>query len=112
MTRAGSTAHLVSAWTGWFDLAVRSWQMAADAQIVVGLRLARLAVGDAGAAAEAQRMVAEKAKAAVEVQGLLWSAAATGSRQGPKRAVAHLHRRVRANRKRLSKRVTPGRSKS
>jgi hypothetical protein len=99
--RKGGQPRLYGA--SWIDLAFRSWQLAADAQAVVGLRLGRLAFCDAAAVLEAQRMVTEKFLAAAEVQATLVSAALSGSRQGPKRAVAKVHKKVRANRRRLSR---------
>lgn len=92
-------------WTTWFDLAADSWRLGLEAQTVVGLRLAKLATGDAAAAAEAQRMVAEKMLAAAEAQVRAMGDAFAGQgRQTPKRTLALYRRKVRANRKRLSRR--------
>ena len=88
----------------WFALATDSWRLALEAQGVVALRLAKLAAGDAAAALEAQRMVAEKMLAAGEIQAMTASALLAGRGRGaPKKAVAHLRRKVRANRRRLSR---------
>ena len=87
-----------------FALNLRAWNLAADAQAVVALRLARLALGNAAAADEAWLMITEKMKAAAEVHVMLSSAALTGSPHGPRRAMEHVHKQVRANRRRLSSR--------
>lgn len=92
-------------WSKWFDLAAESWRLGLEAQTVVGLRLAKLAVGDAAAAAEAQRMVTEKVMAAAEAQTAAATALLTGqARHTPKRTLALYRRKVRANRRRLSRR--------
>jgi hypothetical protein len=68
------------------------------------MRTARLALGGAAAQAEAQRMVSEKALAAIALtadfaSGKLGSTPETIAR----RTVAHYSKHVRANRRRLSK---------
>jgi len=75
-----------------------------EAQTVVALRLMKLAAGGRAAEREAQRMVAEKIDAAAVANahlaaGLLSGAPAAGQRK----ALAHYRRKVRANRRRLSK---------
>lgn len=92
-------------WNAWFDLAADSWRLGLEAQTVVGLRLAKLAAGDAAAALEAQRMVTEKVMAAAEAQTQAMGDIMTGqTRHTPKKTVALYRRKVRANRKRLSRR--------
>jgi hypothetical protein len=92
-------------WGGWWDLAADSWRLGLQAQTVVGLRLAKLAVGDAAAAVETQRMVAEKMTAAMEAQVAATTAILSGrSDLAPKRALAVYQRKVGANRRRLSRR--------
>jgi len=94
-----------SVWTQWWELATDSWRLGLEAQAVVGLRLAKLAAGDAAAAAEAQRMVSEKVLAAAEAQARTMSDILAGqARHAPKRNLALYRRKVRANRRRLSRR--------
>lgn len=84
-----------------FDLA----RLGAESWAVIGLRLAKLAAGGPAAAFEAQRMVTEKAIAAVEAQfaaGLAIAAGATHHAAGRK-VLAGYRKRVRANRSRLSR---------
>jgi hypothetical protein len=81
-----------------FDLSLQTMMLGFEAQRVIGLRLAKLAVGDAAAAVEAQLMVTEKVAAFVEASTTL----ATG---GSHKSVIRRYRsHVRANERRLSKR--------
>ena len=73
-----------------------------EAQQVIALRLAKLALGGPAARGEARRMVAEKADAAAKAAGLMTAAALRGrAHAGADQAVRMLRRRVRANKKRL-----------
>ena len=82
-----------------FDLA----RLGAEAWMVVGLRLAKLAAGGPAAALEAQRMVAEKSAAAIEAQFAAGLALATGASHhvAGRKALVGYRRRVKANRRRL-----------
>lgn len=87
-----------------FTLGVEMARLAGEAQAVIALRLARISVGDAAAGTEMVRMVAEKALAAGEASVHLATAAATGRLDNAARDVVVLYRRrVRANRRRLSR---------
>jgi hypothetical protein len=75
-----------------------------EAQSVIGLRLAKAAWGGAAAQDEAQLMVCEKAKAAVDAQAVLAASLISGQGHlGPARAMALYRRRIQANRRRLLK---------
>ncbi len=88
----------------WLKLSVDTFWLGAEASQVVALRMMKLAGGGAGAAAEAQRMVTEKVAAAMAVQTELALGAMSGSpHAGPTKAVALYRRKVRANRRRLSR---------
>lgn len=77
----------------WWDLGM----LAAESQQVMWLRCLRLADGGTAAAAEARRMVSEKvAVATVAGAGVLMGDA-------PGRVVKRYRKKVRANRRRLSK---------
>ncbi|WP_297512559.1 hypothetical protein [uncultured Caulobacter sp.] len=88
----------------WASLAFDTWSLGLEASSVIGLRLMKLAAGGAAAQAEAQLMVGEKLAAGMTLPmlamtgqlGATHAAIASGS-------VAHLRRKVRANRRRLSK---------
>jgi hypothetical protein len=90
--------------SSWRRLAQASWNAGLEAQQVIGLRLARLARGGKPAAAEARRMLAEKAEAAWAAQ-LLAAEAILGGKAAslPARTIALYRRRMRANAKRLAK---------
>ena len=87
----------------WFSLSMDAMCLGLEAQSVIGLRMAKAAWGGASAQDEAQLMLTEKAKAAVDAQFVLASSVMTGEAHlGPARAMALLRRRVQANRRRLS----------
>jgi hypothetical protein len=84
----------------WLDLTLNAAFLGLEAQRVVGLRLMKLAAGDAAAGVEAQRMVTEKVAAFAE-------AAATLAAGGSAHKVLRRYRsHVRANERRL---MRPGR---
>jgi hypothetical protein len=76
-----------------------------DAQPVMFLRCLRIAQGGAKAEAEAMRMMTEKVAALAEAQVTATAAALTGSKKHAiaKRALGVYAKRVRHNRRRLSK---------
>ena len=87
-----------------FTLGMDAWLLGAEAANVIALRTARLALCDADAALEAQRMVAEKGVAAWEL-GVALATGQLGSRPETvaRRTVAHYSKRVRANHRRLTR---------
>jgi hypothetical protein len=95
----------------WLRLSSDIWRAGLEAQQVIGLRLAKLAGGGAAAAAEMNRMVSEKVKAALEAQHTAAKAALTGNAaQIPSRTAALYRRKMRANRQRLNP-AKPSRSR-
>ncbi|KQW71987.1 hypothetical protein ASE17_03695 [Phenylobacterium sp. Root77] len=88
----------------WLKLSIDTFWLGAESSQVVALRMMKLAGGGSGAAAEAQRMVAEKVSAAMAAQTQLALGAMSGSpHAGPAKAVALYRRKVRANRRRLAR---------
>ncbi len=88
----------------WTSLAFDSWSLGLEASTVIGLRMMKLAAGGAAAQAEAELMVSEKVAAGMTLPML----AMTGQlgATGPAIAagsLAHLRKKVRANRRRLAK---------
>lgn len=88
----------------WFAIGMDAWMLGAEAAMVIGLRSVTLAMGGAQARHEARRMVAEK----VEAGAVLGMALATGklgtdAESVTRGTVSHLRKKVRANRKRLSR---------
>ena len=90
-------------WASWSKLWTDAAMMGLEAQQVIALRMWKAASGGVAAVAEAERMVTEKAQAAIDAQRILATSALAGAPHlGPERAVALYRRRVRANRRRLS----------
>jgi hypothetical protein len=90
----------------WFTIARDAARMALDAQSVVALRLAHFARGTEFDWLEAQRMTAEKLEALAQVQ-LATAFSLMSGKRGPaiaKKAIGIYGKRVRANRRRLSRR--------
>lgn len=87
-----------------FALGMDAWLLGAEAASVIALRSAKMALGGAEAQLEAQRMISEKAEAAWDL-GVLMATGGLGQRPETiaRRTVAHYGKRVRANRKRLSR---------
>jgi hypothetical protein len=88
----------------WLSLSFDAWQAGLEAQQVIGLRLARLACGGNSAVVEASRMTSEKLYAMWEAQTVA-SIAALTCKSGliPSRTLALYRRKMRANRKGLSR---------
>lgn len=88
----------------WFGIGMDAWSLGLEASAVVGLRALKIAQGGASGQAEAERMVSEKVEAALDLQlraltgGLGLTPASASAR-----TLAHYRRKVRANRRRLSK---------
>ena len=88
----------------WTRLAVGAWSLGFEASAVIGLRTMKLASGGPNASCEARRMVEEKLQAGLVLQqralagGLGFSAVGAAAK-----TLAHYRRKVRANRRRLSK---------
>lgn len=88
----------------WFALGIDTWQLVGDAAAVIWLRSARLAAGGAQGEREARLMVAEKVAASASLGRKLASGKGGHTPEALARTtVAHYGRRVRANRRRLSK---------
>lgn len=88
----------------WTSLAFDTWALGFEASSVIGLRMLKLAAGGAAAQAEAELMVSEKVAAGVTLPMLAMTgqlgASAPAIASG---SLAHLRKKVRANRRRLSK---------
>ena len=88
----------------WLTLSFRAVQMGIEAQSVVALRMLRFASG--GARSEATRVVAEKVAAAAKAQAVAAAAAVSGRQPHvvAGEALNVYKKRVRANKRRLSRR--------
>lgn len=87
------------AYDAWLRAGMDAWSLGLEASTVVALRTARLAAGGAEAAREAELMVAEKIRAAAELQLALVGATPLG---GTQKALRHYRGKVAANRRRLT----------
>jgi hypothetical protein len=90
----------------WLGLAFKAIELGIEAQSVIALRVMRLAAGGARGRAEASRMVAEKVGALAEAQTAAAAAILTGRREKAVagKVLSTYRKRVRANRRRLSRR--------
>ena len=88
------------AYGAWLRAGMDAWTLGLEASAVVALRTAKLAAGGGEAAREAELMVAEKVRAAVELQAALLGATPLG---GTQLALRHYRGKVAANRRRLSR---------
>ena len=89
----------------WLRLGWDAWTLGVEASSVIGLRTLKIAAGGPAAEAETRRMISEKVEAAAALQSM----AVTGALgfTPPRIAAAtltHYRRKVRANRRRLTKR--------
>ncbi len=88
--------------SSWFGLSMSAMQLGWEAQSVIALRMMKMAAGGAAAQAEAERMITEKTKAALDAQMQIGMSAMSGRLDlAPARAIALYRRRVRANQRRL-----------
>ena len=89
----------------WLRLGWDAWALSLEASTVMGLRTMKIAAGGPAADAEAKRMVSEKVEAAAALQTLaVTGALGFTAPQVAGKTLAHYRRKVRANRRRLSKR--------
>jgi hypothetical protein len=90
----------------WFSLAFKTIELGFEAQNVIALRMMRLAAGGAAASTEAQRMIADKIAAGIEAQAVAISSLAAGHADTvvAGKILRVVKRRVRANKRRLSRR--------
>lgn len=86
------------AYGAWLRAGMDAWSLGAEASTVIGLRMARLAVGGEAASREAQLMIAEKVRAGIELQTALFGATPLAAKQ---KALRHYRGKVSANRRRL-----------
>jgi len=92
-------------WSNWFAVSSQTAMLALEAQSVIALRLMRVAAGGASAQSEMTRMVTENVHALGEAQTAAVVGSVTGrsSRQIAKKVVGVYKKRVRANRRRLTR---------
>jgi hypothetical protein len=88
----------------WLRIGFDAWALAFEASSVIGLRALRIAAGGASAEAETRRMFSEKIEAGMALQVKALSGALGPTAPGAAaRTLQHYRRKVRANRRRLTK---------
>jgi len=88
----------------WLHIGLDAWALGIEASSVITLRTMKIAAGGAAAESESRRMVTEKVDAGVGL-GLKALTGALGFTVPgiAARSISHYRRRVRANRRRLTK---------
>ena len=92
-------------WNDWFALSLQTAKLGWEAQGVMALRVMRMATQPARSQTEARRMVTEKVAALGEAQAVAAAAVIRGgkSHRVAKKVLGVYGKRVRANRRRLTK---------
>lgn len=88
----------------WTRLTFDAWRLTMEANAVIAQRALLFATGGAGAQAEASRMLSEKIDAGLALQALAFTGGLGATpQQAARKTLAHYRRKVRANRRRLSR---------
>lgn len=88
----------------WIGVGFDMWRLSMEASTVIAQRSFKLAAGGAAAQTEAARMVQEKMEAGFALQAMALSGGLGVTADGAARkTLAHYRRKVRANRRRLSR---------
>jgi hypothetical protein len=88
----------------WLRIGFDAWSLGLEASSVIGLRTLRIAAGGPAGDAEARRMISEKVDAAVELQTkMIAGMPSLTAASATSKALTHYRRKVRANRRRLSR---------
>jgi hypothetical protein len=95
----------MQAWNAWCALSLQTARLSWEAQNVIALRLMRMAAQSPANQTEARRMVTEKVAALGEVQAAAAAAIIKGgkSHRVAKKVLGVYKKRVRANRRRLTR---------
>jgi hypothetical protein len=93
-------------WNDWFALSMQTARLGWEAQGVMALRVMRMAAQPAHSQTEARRMVTEKVEALGEAQAAVAAAAIKGGKNNrvAKKVLSVYGKRVRANKRRLTRR--------
>jgi hypothetical protein len=96
----------IQAWNAWCALSLQTVRLGWEAQNVIALRLMRMAAQGPRSQSEARRMVTEKVAALTEAQAAAVATAINGgkSHRIAKKVLGVYKKRVRANRRRLTRR--------
>lgn len=90
--------------SGWLFAGMDAWMLGAEASLVAGMRLARIAAGGTQAVSETQLMLTEKVQAAAEWQmQMLAGGLGTTPLSATNRTLRHYRGKVAASRRRLAR---------
>lgn len=88
----------------WMKLTMDAWSLGIEASSVIGLRTLKIAAGGPAAQTEAALMINEKIASTLDLQMRAMTGGLGVTPHGAAaKTVAHYRRKVRANRRRLSK---------
>ncbi len=88
---------------GWAKAGWDAWTLGMESSAVIGLRVAKIAMGGPAASEETARMLSEKVQSAIELQtALMTGRLGTTPLASTRKTLRHYRRKVKANRKRLS----------
>lgn len=88
----------------WLSIGVNAWLLGLEASSVIGLRTLKIAAGGAAAEAEIARMIGEKVQSGFTLQALALAGGLGATMpSAAARTLTHYRRKVRANRRRLTK---------
>jgi hypothetical protein len=88
----------------WLRLGFSAWALGMEASSVIALRTLKILAGGAAGEAEARRMIDEKIQAGLDLQSMALTGGLGLTADGAAaKVVTHYRRKVRANRRRLSK---------
>lgn len=88
----------------WMKLTMDAWSLGVEASSVIGLRTLKMAAGGPGAQTEAALMIHEKIVSTLDLQVRAMTGGLGVTPHGAAaKTVAHYRRKVRANRRRLSR---------
>lgn len=89
-------------YNGWAKAGWDAWALGLESSAVIGLRVAKIAMGGPAAGEEASRMLSEKLQSAMELQAaLVTGRLGTTPLAGARNTLRHYRRKVKANRRRL-----------
>lgn len=88
----------------WLNIGFAMWSLGYEASTVIALRTLKIAAGGPEASAESRRMIDEKLQAGAALQALAMTGAlGVTAPAAASKTLSHYRRKVRANRRRLTK---------
>jgi hypothetical protein len=87
----------------WLRIGFDAWALGFEASLTIGLRALKMMAGGPAASAEARRMISEKIDAARALQAKALTGGLGTAPSAAAKTLKHYRRKVRANRRRLSK---------